>query len=123
MQAAEENGHRDITLLEVVLRLTGDFRKALTALHITPLQAGVILYIHRHAGTGVLSMAKALGTQGPTLTPVVQDLVKIQLVKQRDDPSDRRARRLALTTKGKALVPCILRQIKHIGFYPDITDS
>ena len=35
-------------LVEIVLRMQGDFRQRLAPFRVTPLQAGVMLYLHRH---------------------------------------------------------------------------
>ena len=54
------------TLLEVVLRVQGDFRNQLAPLRVTPLQAGVILYLLRHRDAKVTEAAAALGVRVPT---------------------------------------------------------
>jgi hypothetical protein len=41
------NGHEELTLLEQVLQLHGEFRRSLDPIRVTPLQAGVILFL-RH---------------------------------------------------------------------------
>ncbi len=110
------NGTRDATLLEAMLRLHGDFRTALDALSFTPLQAGLLLYVHRHPGSGIFEAAKALGIKPPTLTPVVQDLVRRQYVSRQEDQADRRGRRLTLTSQGRALVPRITKRIAAIRY-------
>lgn len=43
------NGDEDLTLLERVLQLHGEFRSNLEPIGVTPLQAGVLLFLRRHA--------------------------------------------------------------------------
>jgi len=51
-----------------VLRVEGEFRQRLAPFRVTPLQAGVILYLHRQRDASVTDAAA--GVEGPTL-PVV----------------------------------------------------
>jgi DNA-binding MarR family transcriptional regulator len=99
-----------------MLRLHGAFRTALDSLSLTPLQAGVLLYVYRNPGAGIFEAAKSLGIKPPTLTPVVQDLVRRRYVSRREDQADRRGRRLALTSQGQAMVPCITKRITTIKY-------
>lgn len=57
MGNTEHNGHEKLTLLESMLRLHGDFRRSLEQLHVTPLQAGVILFLCRHEDGRVKDLA------------------------------------------------------------------
>jgi len=61
MQGVEYNGHEKLTLLELVLQLQGDFRRRLEPILVTPLQAGVLLVVCRHAEAKVTDAAAALG--------------------------------------------------------------
>jgi DNA-binding MarR family transcriptional regulator len=60
------------TLLEDVLRLQGNFRRALLPMGVTPLQAGVLCYLHRHEGAQLGNVAVSLSVQPPTLVAVVK---------------------------------------------------
>ena len=64
------------TLLEVVLQVQGDFRSRLASIGVTPLQAGVMLYLQRHRDAKMTDAATAVGVQPPTVTRVIQDLVR-----------------------------------------------
>lgn len=110
------NGKPAATLLEAMLRLHGEFRSALDPLSLTPLQAGVLLYLHRRTGAGIFEAAQALGIKSPTLTPVVQDLVRRQLASRQEDPTDRRNRPLTLTSQGQALVHRIRKRTASITY-------
>lgn len=108
------NGKPGTTLLEAMLHLHGEFRSALDSLSLTPLQAGVLLYLHRRPGSGVFEAAEALGVKSPTLTPVVQDLVRKRLISRQENQSDRRHRPLILTKQGQAVMPRITERIAAI---------
>ena len=60
MPGVERKGQDEPTLLEVVLRAHGDFRRRLAPLHVTPLQAGVMLYLNRHPDAKMKDTAAAL---------------------------------------------------------------
>ena len=62
------------TLLELVLRLEGDFRRRLEPIRVTPLQAGMILFLRRQAKARVTDAAAALSVRPATLSEVVKDL-------------------------------------------------
>jgi hypothetical protein len=49
MQNRKHKDDEALTLLELVLQLQGEFRRSLEPLRVTPLQAGVILFLRRHA--------------------------------------------------------------------------
>lgn len=48
MRSVKHNGHEELTLLELVLRLEGEFRRSLEPINVTPLQAGLLLFLRRH---------------------------------------------------------------------------
>jgi hypothetical protein len=45
MRGVEHNGDEKLTLLELVLRVQGEFRRSLEPIRVTPLQAGMMLYL------------------------------------------------------------------------------
>ena len=53
-------------------------------------------------------LAEKLGTSTPAMSRAVDDLVKKGLVTRVEDPDDRRARRIELTTKGREVVDRIV---------------
>lgn len=57
MRGVKRHGLDKLTLLELVLRLEGDFRRSLEPLRVTPLQAGVLLFVRRHAGAALTDAA------------------------------------------------------------------
>ena len=80
----------------------------------TPLQAGVILYLQRHLDAKLKDTAAALGVQPPTMTVVIQDLVgKHWLTKQRALHDDR-ALCLRLSPQGQALAQRIKDHVRDV---------
>jgi len=67
IERAVKHGYEDLTILERVLQLHGQFRRSLEPLGVTPLQAGVILFLRRHADANVTDAATALGVSQATL--------------------------------------------------------
>ena len=76
MRGVKHKGQEKLTLLELVLRLEGDFRRRLETVRVTPLQAGVLLFLRRHAEAKVMDAAAALGLRLSTLSVVVKALVR-----------------------------------------------
>ncbi len=102
------------TILELVLRLHGDFRRRLEPIRVTPLQAGVMLYLDRHVDARLTEAAAALRVKAPTLTEVVQDLVRKRWVSKRQSAEDGRVFRLRLSRRGQALARRIEDQVRHM---------
>jgi hypothetical protein len=65
MRGVEHNGDEKLTLLEAVLQLHGEFRKSLEPVRVTPLQAGVLLFLQRHAEARLTDAAAALSVTPP----------------------------------------------------------
>ena len=107
------------TLLEQVLQVHGEFRRSLEPLRVTPLQAGVMLYLQQHMDANMTDTATALGVRVPTLSVVVNDLVEKRWVTRRYSVEDRRAVCLSLTRRGKALAVKIEEQVR--GVKSDLT--
>jgi DNA-binding MarR family transcriptional regulator len=103
-----------LTMLEHLLRLHGDFRRTLEPIKVTPLQAGLMLFLHRCSGARVMEAAGALRVRPPTLTDVVQDLVRKRWVTKRRSVEDRRALRLRLSRRGEAITRTIESQVRHL---------
>jgi DNA-binding MarR family transcriptional regulator len=77
---------RQVTFLEVVLRLHGDFRRTLEPIRVTPLQAGLMLYLQRCTEARVTEAAEALHVKPPTLSDVVNDLACLHFERRRPFP-------------------------------------
>ena len=114
MRRAAHKGHDTLTLLELVLQLNGDFRQILTPIRVTPFQAGVLLFLRRHAGARVTDAAPALRVRMPTLVDVVKDLVRKGWVIKRRSVTDTRVVHLSLSRRGNALVDRIEQRVYHV---------
>jgi len=114
MQDCKHNGNEKLTLLELVLRVHGEFRRSLEPIRVTPLQAGMMLYLGRHADAKLTDAAAALSVRLPTLSEVVKDLVRKRWVIKRRSVTDTRAVCLSLSRRGEALAQKIEEQVRHV---------
>jgi DNA-binding MarR family transcriptional regulator len=114
MRSVKHDGHEELTLLELVLRLHGDFRRSLEPIRVTPLQAGVLLYLQRHMDARVTDAATALRLRLPTLSEVVKDLVRKRWVTKRRSLTDSRVVCLSLSRRGQALAQRIKDHVRHV---------
>ena len=115
MRSVTHNGHEKLTLLELVLRLEGDFRRSLEPIRVTPLQAGVILFLCRHPDAKLTGAAAALGVSSPTLSVVVADLVRKRWVTKHYSVEDRRAVCLSLSRRGTTLTQQIEHRVRQVN--------
>lgn len=114
VQEVKHNGHEELTLLELVLQLHGDFRRSLEPIRVTPLQAGVILFLRRHTDAKLTDAAASLGVKLPTLSEVVKDLVRKRWVTKRRSATDTRAVCLSLSRRGEALAQRIKDHVRDV---------
>ena len=103
MRNVEDNSREELTLLELVLQLHGEFRRSLEPIHVTPLQAGVLLFLRRQATAKMTDAAAALRGRLPTFSEVVNDLVRKRWLTRRYSVEDRRVVQLQLSRRGEVL--------------------
>ena len=115
MHGVAHNGHEELTFLELVLQLHGDFRRSLEPIRVTPLQAGVLLYLQRHMDARVTDAATALRLRLPTLSEVVKDLVRKRWVTKRRSVTDTRAVCLSLSRRGQVITRKIENQVRRVS--------
>ena len=96
MRGVEHKGREELTLLELVLQLHGEFRRSLEPIRVTPLQAGVLLFIRRHANARMTDAAAAFRLRLPTLSEVVKALARKRWVTKRRSVKDDRVVILSL---------------------------
>lgn len=101
--------------LERVLWLHGQFRRKLAPIGITPLQAGVLLHLHRHTESNMTNTAGALCLRLPTLTEVIDELVRKRWVTRRRSTTDTRVVQLRLSSRGHALVIKIQQGVGQVA--------
>jgi DNA-binding MarR family transcriptional regulator len=115
MGRARHNSPEALTLLERVLQLNGEFRQILASIRVTPLQAGVILFLHRHADARMTDTATALRVRLPTLVEVVNDLVRKRWVTKRRSVTDTRVVHLRLSRRGNALTRPMEQRVAQVN--------
>jgi DNA-binding MarR family transcriptional regulator len=84
-------------------RLNLLFTAALHPYRVTPRQFGVLARLWRQDRLTVEELARQLYTDQSSLSRIIDRMVRDQLVLRRVDPRDRRARRIYLTPRGRAL--------------------
>ncbi len=115
IERAVKHGYEDLTILELVLQLHGEFRRSLEPIRVTPLQAGVLLFLRRHAEARVTDTATALRLRPPTLSEVVNDLVRKRWVTKRRSVTDTRVVHLSLSRRGNALALQINQRVRQVN--------
>jgi DNA-binding MarR family transcriptional regulator len=115
IERAVKHGYEDLTILELVLQLHGEFRRSLEPIRVTPLQAGVLLFLRRHAEARVTDTATALRLRPPTLSEVVNDLVRKRWVTKRRSVTDTRVVHLSLSRRGLVITRKIENQVRRVS--------
>jgi DNA-binding MarR family transcriptional regulator len=116
MQDRKHNdSSENLTLLELVLQLHGEFRNRLEQIRVTPLQAGVILFLCRHAEANMTDTADAVSVRVPTLSEVMKDLVRKRWVIKRRSVTDTRVVHVRLSRRGKTLAQRIEKQVRQVS--------
>ena len=115
IERAVKHGYEDLTILELVLQLHGEFRRSLEPIRVTPLQAGVLLFLRRHAEANVTDTAAALGIRLPTLSEVVKDLMCKRWVTKRRSVTDTRVVHLRLSQRGQVVTRKIENQVRQVN--------
>lgn len=80
----------------------------------TTLQAGVLLFLRRHANAKLTDAAAALRVTPPTLSEVVKDLERKRWVTKRCSVTDTRAVCLSLSRRGAALALQSEHRVRHV---------
>jgi DNA-binding MarR family transcriptional regulator len=104
--------------LERVLWLHGQFRRILAPLLITPFQAGVLLYLRRYTDANMTNTSAALCVRRPTLTEVINDLVRKRWAVRRRSTTDTRVVQLLLSPRENALVVKIAHSVRQVATPP-----
>lgn len=80
----------------------------------TPLQAGALLFLHRHAVATLTDAAVALGVRLPTMSTVVTALVRKRWVTKCRSAQDDRVVHVRLSQRGRALTRHIEQRVAHV---------
>jgi DNA-binding MarR family transcriptional regulator len=114
MRTVMHTAHEELTFLALVLPLHGEFRSRLALIRVTPLQAGLLLFLRRHADATLTDAAAAVSVKLPTLSAVLQDLVRKRLVTKHRSVTDTRDLCLTVRRRGEALAQRIKGQVRHV---------
>ena len=98
----KRKGPEGSTLLEVMLQVHGELRKTLEPIRVTPLQAGVLLFLSRHAEAKLTDAAATVRVRPPTMSEVMKDLVRKRWVIKHRSVTDTRVVSLSLSRWGNA---------------------
>jgi DNA-binding MarR family transcriptional regulator len=115
MREGKNNGEEELASLELVLRLHREYRRNLEMIHVTPLQAMVLLFLRCHAESNVMGAAAVLRLTQPVVSEVIKDLVRKRLVTKRRSVSDTRAVCLSLSRQGNSLVRQIEQGVRQVN--------
>ncbi len=114
MRDVTQRGKKAYTQLELVLHMHGAFRRSLEPIRVTPLQAGVLLFLRRREKPTVEDAAVAFLVRSSTMSVVVTDLAhKGWVIKQRAQ-QDGRALCLRLSQQGERLAGMIMDHIRDV---------
>jgi DNA-binding MarR family transcriptional regulator len=67
-------------------------------------QLGILMQLRYHGGCGISEISEHFGITPPAASQMIERLVQSGLVERLEDPADRRARQLALTTRGRTMI-------------------
>lgn len=84
--------------------LAQDRSNPLLASHLTMSQLKILFLLKLRGGAGGQDLAKAMGVTLATMTGIVDRLVAQDLVSRKEDPNDRRVRRVELSPTGSELI-------------------
>ena len=81
-----------------------DFRKFMDETGLSFSQINILMRLLHGGNAGVSEIGDQLGVTNAGASQAVDRLVQLDLIERTEDPSDRRAKKLALTPKGRALI-------------------
>ena len=97
-------------LLKDVSRLSGlNFEREASSLNLTLAQCKVLIYLQRNEGISQVRLAELTDTDPMTVVRNLDRLERDGLIERRQDPADRRARRLFTTAAAAAMLDEIWR--------------
>ena len=90
-----------------------DTDRMMADLAITPVQFAVIRLVQRNPGINQISLATALGAEGPRMVLIIDELERRGLVSRLASTVDRRARAIFLTREGRALHAELSKRVRQ----------
>ena len=90
---------------EVFMRRSGrDFKRFMDETGLSFSQLNVLMRLYHGGSSGVSGIGAQMGVSSAAASQAIDRLVLQGLIERTEDPKDRRAKRLALTPKGRTLV-------------------
>ena len=81
-----------------------DFRKFMDRTGLSFSQISILMRLLHGGNAGISEIGAQLGVTNAAASQAVDRMVQMGLIERTEDPDDRRAKRLALTQKGRALI-------------------
>lgn len=111
--ASSRQKNSKLSVLEIVLHLQGLLRQRLQPLHVSPMQAGILLYLDRHPRCKLIEVASTLRIQQPSMVETIQLVQRKGWVHKARTTQNRRIVKLRLTTQGNALAQEIKETLRN----------
>ena len=90
---------------EVFMRRSGrDFKRFMDETGLSFSQLNVLMRLYHGGNSGVSEIGEQMGVTSAAASQAIDRLVLLGLIGRTEDPEDRRAKRLALTPKGRTLI-------------------
>jgi DNA-binding MarR family transcriptional regulator len=90
---------------EVFMRRSGrDFKRFMDDTGLSFSQLNVLMRLYHGGSSGVSEIGEQMGVTSAAASQAIDRLVQQGLIERSEDPRDRRAKRLVLTPKGRAMV-------------------
>jgi len=90
---------------EVFMHRSGcDFRRFMEETDLSFSQISVLMRLYHGGNSGISEIGSQLGVTKAAASQAVDRLVQLGLIERTEDPVDRRAKRLALTHRGRRLI-------------------
>jgi DNA-binding MarR family transcriptional regulator len=90
---------------EVFMRRSGrDFKRFMDETGLSFSQLNVLMRLYHGGNSGVSEIGEQMGVTSAAASQAFDRLVLLGLIERTEDPKDRRAKRLALTPKGRTLI-------------------
>jgi len=101
--------------LDIALRnLDQMFGRMIQPLNLTVIEWYILRALYEQDGQHASELARAVGRAATSFTPILDKLQQKDLVERRPDPTDRRAVRIYLTDKGRAMRSDVTRSAEQI---------
>jgi len=101
---AEESAGELLEVVPIVMKEIRAQMRSRGSLELTIPQFRVLNFVSRNRGCSLLEVADHLGLTSPSASTLVDALIERGLMTREEDPMDRRRVRLAVTSRGKAIL-------------------